>query len=76
MGLIIKIMKLKDIKIGEQFRFINYGELVWIKRTVQGMNNAFSYCETTTKYRRRNTHKTTIYRLFGQQEAIKLVKEL
>ena len=72
MRLIIKIMKLKDIKIGEQFRFMNYGELVWIKRTEQGMDNAYSYCETTTKHKRRNTHKTTTHKLVSQEEEILL----
>ena len=70
MRLIIKIMKLKDIKIGEQFRFMNYGKLVWIKQTVQGMDDAFSYCITTTKRKRRNTHQTATTKLFSQKEEI------
>ena len=60
-------MKLRDINIGQEFRFLNYGNLIWVKRTVQGLHNAYSYCETTTKHKRRNTHKTTTQKLFSQE---------
>ena len=63
-------MRLKDININEQFQFVNYGKLTWIKKTEQGMNNAFSYCETTTKHKRRNTHKSITHKLFNQKEEV------
>jgi len=42
---ILQKMKLEDVKIGQRFRFTKNG-LIYIKDTVQGMNNQTSYSHT------------------------------
>jgi hypothetical protein len=69
-------MTLRDINIGQEFRFINYGNLVWIKRTAQGMHNNYAYCETTTKQKRRNKNKTTTQKLFNQEQEVILLPKI
>lgn len=58
-------MTLRDIKIGDKFKFANYGNLVWIKRTEQGMDNLYSYCETEKKIKNKARHSTK-WKLFKQ----------
>ena len=63
-------MKLRDLNIGDTFKFINYGDLIWIKETEQVMDNQYSYCKTTTEHKRRNTHYSVTTKLFNQAEFV------
>jgi len=60
--------KLKNLKIGEKFR-VGGGKIVWIKRTVQGMNSDYSYVESELPIKNK-ARKTTWNKLLSEDTLV------
>ncbi len=63
-------LQLSDIAIGCEFTLPGQKK-VWIKRTIQGMENQCSYAESKKKYGTRTPNNAkTHWRLFEQKDII------